>query len=501
MESLNNKTEEQLSFFDIKEIIKLKNDKKDEEYETAKKEKPEGLTNSQSISYDKAIDWWYGKGEYKNKYKPFFRIGGSAGTGKSFFIDKLVKAFNLKPDNVKFIAFTGNAAVNMIVKGNPNASTLHKLIYHSDAEEEKIFKDKKRKVIDEETGEEKIVIDKELVKVKKEIKVVKKSHLDEPDIKLIILDEYSMVDNKMLEDLFSFNIPVILIGDKKQLPPVKKSNDYMDSYEAELTEIVRQNEDSVLISAFNRINNYEALPYGVYGKNELVVLPKYMLDEDNEDSDSILTKIDQIIVAKNNTRKKVNQRVRKILGFDTGEPFDYLPKVGDKIVCCKNQWDVTTWSPLLQQFVPLVNGTIGYVDSINFTSLTNKRMSINFHPSFDPECKFENIIITFENFDDKFIVGTSGKNEGVFDFGYAITCHKSQGNQYKSVLVFPEKLFFNRKIKGGFNIDMEVRWMYTAASRAMKKLWIAVDPSYYSSDVYIKTDEYWDSLENYYEIT
>ena len=47
-----------------------------------------------------------------------------------------------------------------------------------------------------------------------------------------------------------------------------------------------------------------------------------------------------------------------------------------------------------------------------------------------------------------------------FDYGYCITCHKSQGSEYNKVLVFEEYL------KG----NDHARWLYTAATRAKEKL-------------------------------
>jgi ATP-dependent exoDNAse (exonuclease V) beta subunit len=50
-----------------------------------------------------------------------------------------------------------------------------------------------------------------------------------------------------------------------------------------------------------------------------------------------------------------------------------------------------------------------------------------------------------------------------FDYGYAITCHKSQGSEYDKVIVLEEYL------KGESKAD-HIRWLYTAATRAAKKL-------------------------------
>ena len=49
-----------------------------------------------------------------------------------------------------------------------------------------------------------------------------------------------------------------------------------------------------------------------------------------------------------------------------------------------------------------------------------------------------------------------------FTYGYAITCHKSQGSEWNKVLVIEEGFPFSR--------EEHARWLYTAATRAAEKL-------------------------------
>ena len=53
------------------------------------------------------------------------------------------------------------------------------------------------------------------------------------------------------------------------------------------------------------------------------------------------------------------------------------------------------------------------------------------------------------------------KGSQEFDYGYAITCHKSQGSQWNSVLIFDESWCFREDAK---------RWLYTAITRAQNKI-------------------------------
>ena len=49
-----------------------------------------------------------------------------------------------------------------------------------------------------------------------------------------------------------------------------------------------------------------------------------------------------------------------------------------------------------------------------------------------------------------------------FTYGYAITCHKSQGSEWDNVLVIEENFPFNK--------EEHKRWLYTACTRAAKRL-------------------------------
>jgi exodeoxyribonuclease-5 len=50
-----------------------------------------------------------------------------------------------------------------------------------------------------------------------------------------------------------------------------------------------------------------------------------------------------------------------------------------------------------------------------------------------------------------------------FDFGYCVTCHKSQGSQWNNVAVYDESYVFQ---------EDQFKWLYTAVTRAAEKLTI-----------------------------
>ena len=90
---------------------------------------------------------------------------------------------------------------------------------------------------------------------------------------------------------------------------------------------------------------------------------------------------------------------------------------------------------------------------------------IDFRPEISETDYFEDILLdgvalsTKELSDEKETV-KYGAKPILFSYGYCITCHKSQGSQFKSVMVLNEPPFKRDAIK----------WLYTAVTRAREKL-------------------------------
>ena len=67
---------------------------------------------------------------HKNNEK-YTTIAGYAGTGKSTLVKFIINALQVDPTKVAYATFTGKAAEVLRKKGNPNAMTLHRLLYDS----------------------------------------------------------------------------------------------------------------------------------------------------------------------------------------------------------------------------------------------------------------------------------------------------------------------------------------------------------------------------------
>jgi len=362
------------------------------------------------------------------------------GTGKSTLVKFIIAALKdegIDPDkDVVYTSFTGKATQVLQKKGNKNVSTLHKLLYEWFPRLDGTFY--RRPVV-------------------------------YIPYKIVIVDECSMVPKDLLMRLSTYKVHIICLGDPGQLPPINKNDDnhLLDVPHVFLDEIMRQEEESEIIKLTMDIREGKPL-------NHFVGKEVQILDAD-ELSTGMLMWADQIICSTNATRVSLNNQMRQLLG--RGDK----PEDGDKIICLRNYWETIS-----EDEQPLVNGTIGYLKN-SFNSflkipayITGGRLTqigtvIGDFDSDDGVTHFKNLTM-----DKKMIL--EGESELTnkeawklsnnkkymnslplsFTYGYAITCHKSQGSEWDNVLVIEE----------GFPFDKEEhkKWLYTAATRAAKKL-------------------------------
>src|SRR5688500_11043036 len=162
---------------------------------------------------------------------PVFRLFGYAGTGKTTLARKIAE--NVEGD-VLFAAFTGKAAQVMRNKGCPGARTIHSLIYRPRGEKP-----------EKETGE-----------LQPAFALNRTSEVRKA--KLVVIDECSMVDQKLGLDLLSFGTPILVLGDPGQLPPVKNGEGGGGFFterapDVMLTEVHRQAMDNPIIALAGKV--------------------------------------------------------------------------------------------------------------------------------------------------------------------------------------------------------------------------------------------------------
>jgi exodeoxyribonuclease-5 len=237
----------------------------------------------------------------------------------------------------------------------------------------------------------------------------------------------------------------------------------------------------------------------------MMVLPEIKF-KDNEDLRyNLYNKVDCIIVGKNATKNKINNFIREKKGYT-----NKLPEVGEKIICLVNNYEILSTHSEKFGVLPLVNGTIGIVDSIK-NDEADKCFYCTFHLVDDMSCKFENIKIDYYNFDPNIKMRPSIRNTNKseksdfyneFSFAYAITCHKSQGSQFNNILVIAERMYIDKNNEISYE-EFQSKWLYTAVTRAIKKCILVYNDKYYDGyamKAIEKSNIYYKNVDKYYPI-
>lgn len=427
-----------------------------------------------------------------NKRK-LFVLKGYAGTGKTTFTNALIKSL---PDvNLKFVllAPTGRAAKVLASYTNREASTIHRKVY---------------RVAHDKAGR--------AVNTLKENK-----HTNT----LFIVDEASMIGNsetegdsffsqrKLLDDLFEFvytgkNCFLMFIGDTAQLPPVKLNLsaaldiDYLSFeyntvvFTHELKDVVRQQKDSGILL------NATALRILINRGDKEPVLKAVGFDDvqclnGNEVIDELTNKFnfksldDSIIICRSNKQaNRYNQHIRNTILEQTDEI-----SAGDQLMVLKNNY---FWLGEDSEAGFIANGDVVEVKSVlnieeqygfRFADVRIRLVDYPDEPDLDVKiildtihadtpalnnadsrklwdevlAGYEKVKNVKERMDN--VRGNEYFNALQVKFAYAVTCHKAQGGQWKNV-------FIDQGYMTEENYTTEhLRWLYTAVSRAIDKLY------------------------------
>lgn len=330
-------------------------------------------------------------------------LGGYAGTGKSTIIRVMLDALHRKGRSFCAAAFTGKAT-NVLRKKGMNANTIHSTIYQP-------YKDEKGETVWFLTD---------------------KSDLMIKGIDGFIIDEASMVSKEIHDDLMSFGLPIIYVGDHGQLEPIGTKFNLMQNPMYKL-ETVHRNAGEIAYFAEHLRKGQSANSFK--GANQVQIVKEKMIE------DRHLASVDQIICAFNKTRVQLNERVR----IEKNIQYTFIAK-GEKVICLRNN-----------KKQGLFNGMQGVVQKIH----KNDRFDFISDNNF-----FEKVHYDPDQFGKDSNQFDFSQIANPFDYAYAITCHKAQGDEWGNVIVYEQRC----------DKWDNVRWAYTAASRAKNGLiWIAVE--------------------------
>lgn len=338
-----------------------------------------------------------------------YRLFGFAGTGKT----TLAKYLAATAGNVLYACFTGKAALVLRKKGCYGASTIHILIYKAHQ--------------DPNTG-----------------KFIFSFNYDSPLRKadLLVVDEVSMVNEELAMDLLRFNVPILVLGDPAQLPPVKGEGYFINAEpDSMLTEVHRQAQDNPIIKMSMDVRAFKPLALGEYGDSSVI--------SRDDLTDEMLITADQVLCGTNRNRVRLNKRIRELKGL-YGKLDQHHPTEGDRLVCLRNNREKG-----------LLNGGLWDVRSVD-CKRSLLRMDLD---SADQPGISKSVVVP-----EEFFFGTEEnlnwrdrKNYDEFTFGATLTVHKAQGSQWDNVVLFDDSAAFG---------DKHVQWMYTGITRAAESIHI-----------------------------
>lgn len=422
-----------------------------------------------------------------------FLLKGYAGTGKTTSISTLVNNLWHTGKKAVLLAPTGRAAKVIANYSKKEAFTIHKEIYYP----------------------------KKTTGGKVNFTRKKNKHFNT----IFFVDEASMIpDNSdglanfgklsLLQDLIDYvyegkMCKMVLIGDTAQLPPVKLAIspalsfdkltlDYnKEVLELELTEVMRQQEYSGILqnatSLRNKIATYTDIPFSFDDQQADVVrlIDSYEIEDAiNQSYDSGSIEDTAIIVRSNKRANLYNQQIRRNI---LGQESDI--STGDYIMVVKNNY---FWLDANSEAGFIANG-----DTCEILEIFNRKELYGFHFAeakvrmidYPNQRPFEVVLLLdtltlnapsltydesnrlyhevakdYAHLKTKYKIFQSIKQNKYFNalqikFSYAMTCHKSQGGQWKNVFI--EKPW----LPDGENIDYW-RWLYTALTRAQEKVYL-----------------------------
>jgi exodeoxyribonuclease-5 len=420
------------------------------------------LTDDQQSVLEQLISRlkWNNVKDWNRQYVHSFfidKVGGYAGTGKTFLISIFRKEMRtLAPQlRVAFCTFTGKAASVLRKKLNeqnsvyPNdyVGTIHSLMYRP-----------------------KMRWNEQLNKM---VIVGWESKYDgnfSDDYDLIVIDEASMVSKKIWEDLRGLEAPIIAFGDHGQLPPIEDDKCKPYSPNFLLTTIHRQALDSPIIQLSMDVRQQGFIPRNTIYSEKVFKIPYYMsrcqniIDSVDFIKDDVIT-----LCGFNVARAKLNNMIRTRYGHDSVEPM-----LNEKVICLKNN-----------HTTKVMNGQIG---KVLWNMPIDKHL---FKMTIDIDDEVIDCLTSNELFGEtsyeKISYGRDrdGKNKkykktaeklgfnqvDYFDYGYATSVHKSQGSEWKKVILIEQRARF-------WDDEFYKKWLYTGITRARESLMIVSDFGY-----------------------
>ena len=298
----------------------------------------------------RAITHWF---RPATRHQQTFFMAGYAGTGKSTTLAYAMGELGLGEDDIAYACFTMKASLVLRRNGLP-ATTIHRLIYTPVLPtQEAVAKAREELETLREEGPGDMPRALWQLRVQqlqlrlddtRRVQFVINPKSRARDVKLIVLDEVSMVGAEMAAHLAAFGKPMLIIGDPGQLPPVRGQSPFAaQTPDVMLEEIHRQAAESPIIRLATLARRGERIPYGSYGST-VRKLHKHSLDP------AEMLEADVVLCGTHRSRRFLNNALKAAAGFP-----DPLPTGrGERLIGLKNRHEIGIFNG---QFLELTNIT------------------------------------------------------------------------------------------------------------------------------------------------
>lgn len=443
------------------------------------------LTGQQAAGIE-AVRRWYADRE-SGFSADVFRWFGYAGTGKTFTAARIPEALGL--DKVVFGTYTGKAASVLrrsLTRYGVTApvTTIHSAVYFPTTSTEarnllmeaqdaiNEMEDVLRAAKDAPGNGQAIIVEAGWANA-----LELSGHLDEvresiPELEanarrlrfefnpesewatadLIVLDEVSMVNAKLAGDIESYGVPILVLGDPAQLPPVEGGGYYT---EAEpdwlLTEVQRAALDSPVTALATRVRESLSPSCGLARTD---MEPRSL---------AAAMEADVILVWTNKRRWSLINAIRNKLDRPAGTPV-----AGDRIMCLTNSKDLAVFNGEQFEVLASAPGTLGPTLTVETESGLEREIPV-YAEGFGGKEAQEQAKASG--------AGRTGQRM-LATFAQAITVHKAQGSEWPHVYVVnetPAMISMTQRREGAERaISQARRWLYTATTRAQEQVTITV---------------------------
>ncbi|MEI7615175.1 MAG: ATP-dependent RecD-like DNA helicase [Actinomycetota bacterium] len=323
-------------------------------------------------------------------------ITGSPGTGKSTILNYILKIFEMKNKIVKLAAPTGRAAKRLTETTGMEAKTIHRLLEYNP-----------------------------------KLNTFSKNKLNKLSCDLLIIDEASMLDIKLMRNLLeavNYRTRIIFVGDVDQLPSVGPGNVLNDIINSKIFKVVRLNKIYRQFGRSRIIYNAHRIRDGIF--------PSLSFNQDDDD------RINDFYFIEKTDQEEVVDTIINMLYHNLPNKFGFDPLKD------------------VQVLVPVNKGTVG-VENLNsriqnkFNSSPKKIMRGNYEfrendKVIQQKNNYEKDVyngdigfirdIDFElqefkvDFNDKIVTYNFFDTDEI-NLSYAISIHKSQGSEFKCVII------------------------------------------------------------------